>query len=59
MLCISRPVGVRRGIANEVQLIPLLEANGFTVAAMEGMAVKQQAELLSRADFLVTPLAGP
>ena len=57
-LYISRPAGVRRGIANEAELIPLLEANGFMVTAMEGMSLKQQATLLSRADVLMSPHGG-
>lgn len=57
-LYISRPAGVRRGIANEAELIPLLEADGFHVTAMEGMSVRQQAELLSRADVLMSPHGG-
>lgn len=57
-LYISRPAGVRRGIANEAELIPLLEANGFMVTTMEGKSVKQQAELLSRANVLMSPHGG-
>ena len=57
-LYISRPAGVRRGISNELELLPLLEARGFQIATMEGTSVKDQAELLSRADVLVSPHGG-
>ena len=57
-LYISRPAGVRRGISNESELLPLLDARGFQIATMEGTSVKDQAELLSRADVLVSPHGG-
>jgi len=57
-LYISRPAGVRRGIANEEELLPILEDAGFTVTAMEGMSVDEQAQLLARADVLISPHGG-
>lgn len=57
-LYISRPEGVRRGILNEDAIKPLVEAAGFTVVAMEGMSVAEQAALLSRADALMAPHGG-
>ena len=57
-LYISRPEGVRRGILNEDELKPVLEAAGFTMVAMEGMSVSEQAALLSRADALMAPHGG-
>jgi len=55
---ISRPEGVRRGIRNEAQLVPLLKKAGFTIIAMEGLSVAEQASLLSRADVLMSPHGG-
>ncbi len=57
-LYISRPKGVRRGIANEAELLPLLEEAGYTVSTMEGMSVAEQAQLLARADVLISPHGG-
>ena len=57
-LYVSRPAGVRRGIANEAELVPLLEARGFKIAAMEGMSVNEQAELLAQCDVLMSPHGG-
>jgi len=57
-LYISRPAGVRRGVANEEELLPILEEFGYTVQAMEGMSVAEQAELLSRTDVLISPHGG-
>ncbi|MFT6305433.1 MAG: capsular polysaccharide biosynthesis protein [Halioglobus sp.] len=57
-LYISRPEGIRRGILNEAEIKPLVEAAGFTVVAMEGMSVTEQAALLSRADALMAPHGG-
>ncbi len=57
-LYITRPKGVRRGIANEEEFLPLLEEFGFTIMAMEGLSVAEQAELLSRADVLISPHGG-
>jgi len=57
-LYITRPKGVRRGIANEEEFLPLLEESGFTIKAMEGLSVAEQAELLSRADVLISPHGG-
>ncbi len=57
-LYISRPNGVRRGIANEEALIPILKAAGYTVTAMEGMSVLEQSQLLAKADVLISPHGG-
>lgn len=57
-LYISRPKGVRRGISNEEEFIPLLEEAGFTIQAMEGLSVAEQAALLSRADVVMSPHGG-
>ena len=57
-LYVSRPEGVRRGIANEAELLPILKARGFQIATMEGMSVRAQAELLSQTDVLVSPHGG-
>lgn len=57
-LYITRPKGVRRGIANEHEFLPLLEEAGFTIMAMEGLSVAEQAALLARADVLMSPHGG-
>jgi capsular polysaccharide biosynthesis protein len=57
-LYISRPKGVRRGITNEHEILPLLEEAGFTIMAMEGLSVAAQAALLARADVLMSPHGG-
>lgn len=57
-LYISRPEGVRRGISNEAELRPHLEAAGFTMMAMEGLTVDEQVALLSRVDVLMSPHGG-
>jgi len=57
-LYITRPSGVRRGIANEDEFLPLLEERGFTIMAMEGLTVAEQAELLSRAEVLISAHGG-
>jgi len=57
-LYISRPQGVRRGVANEAQLLPILRRAGFTIESMEGMSVVDQAQLLARADVLISPHGG-
>lgn len=57
-LYISRPAGVRRGIMNEAELLPMLRDAGFTITAMEGLSVAEQAALLSRADVLMSPHGG-
>lgn len=57
-LYISRPTGVRRGIANEDELLPILEEAGYMVSTMEGMSVAEQAQLLARADVLISPHGG-
>lgn len=57
-LYITRPAGVRRGISNETEIIPLLKDAGFTMMAMEGLSVAEQAALLSRADVLMSPHGG-
>jgi alginate O-acetyltransferase complex protein AlgJ len=57
-LYISRPEGIRRGILNEADIKPLVEAAGFTMVVMEGMSVAEQAGLLSRADAVMAPHGG-
>lgn len=57
-LYISRPKGVRRGIANEHEILPLLEEAGFTIMPMEGLSVVEQAALLARTDVLMSPHGG-
>jgi len=57
-LYISRPEGVRRGVANEAQLLPILRRAGYTIESMEGMSVIEQAQLLARADVLISPHGG-
>lgn len=57
-LYISRPEGVRRGISNEAEIIPLLQDAGFTVMAMEGLSVPEQAALMARVDVLMSPHGG-
>ncbi len=57
-LYISRPAGVRRGVANEQQLIPILRRAGYTIQSMEGMSVIDQAQLLARADVVISPHGG-
>lgn len=57
-LYISRPTGVRRGVANEQALLPILRREGYTVASMEGLSVNEQAQLLARADVVISPHGG-
>lgn len=57
-LYITRPAGVRRGISNEGEFLPLLHKAGFTVMPMEGLSVADQAALLARADVLMSPHGG-
>jgi len=57
-LYITRPRGVRRRIANEKEIIPLLEQAGFTIMAMEGLSVADQAALMSRVDVIMSPHGG-
>ncbi len=57
-LYISRPKGVRRGVSNEDELIPILENAGYTISAMEGMSVEEQAALLATADVVISPHGG-
>lgn len=57
-LYISRPKGVRRGVANEEALLPVLEHHGYTVRAMEGMSIAEQAALLARTEVLISPHGG-
>jgi len=57
-LYISRPEGVRRGVSNEQELLPILEEFGYTVKAMEGLHVAEQAALFSQADVIVAPHGG-
>lgn len=57
-LYVGRPPGVRRGVANESAMRPLLEAAGFDIVVMEGRTVAEQARLLARADVLIAPHGG-
>lgn len=57
-LYITRPPGVRRGISNEDEFLPLLRQAGFTIMAMEGLSVAAQAALLARTDVLMSPHGG-
>jgi len=57
-LYISRPPGVRRGVANEPQILPILRSAGFVIESMEGMSVIEQAQLLARTDVLISPHGG-
>lgn len=57
-LYISRPTGVRRGISNEQELLPILLEHGFEIVKMEGMSVTEQAQLLSECNTLVSPHGG-
>lgn len=57
-LYITRPEGVRRGIRNEHEFLPLLEEAGFVTKAMEGLSVAEQAALLARTDVLMSPHGG-
>lgn len=57
-LYVSRPKGVRRGVANEDELLPVLKEFGYTVKAMEGLSVSEQAALFSQADVIVAPHGG-
>jgi len=57
-LYIGRPAGVRRGLLNEAEIKPLVEAAGFTMVVMEGMSVSEQVSLLSRADAVISPHGG-
>jgi alginate O-acetyltransferase complex protein AlgJ len=57
-LYVTRPAGVRRGIENEEELLPILEKHGYTVRAMEGLNVVEQADLFSRADVIASPHGG-
>ena len=54
-LYVRRPEGVRRGISNEAELLPLLEAADIEPVAMEGRSIREQAGLLARADVVVGP----
>lgn len=57
-LYVSRPNNVRRGIENEAELIPIFKEFGYTVCAMEGKSVTEQAALFNRADVVVSPHGG-
>lgn len=57
-LYVSRPKGIRRGVSNEEELLPVLEEFGYTVKAMEGLSVSEQAALFSQADVIVAPHGG-
>ena len=49
---------MRRGVANQARMRPLLEAAGIESVAMEGRSVREQAMLLARADVVVAPHGG-
>jgi len=57
-LYISRPEGVRRGVANEAELLPILRKAGYTISPMEGLSVNEQSQLLARADVVISPHGG-
>ena len=50
---VIRPLGVRRQVSNSDAVHALLEAEGFTVVAMEGLTVRQQAALFANARIIV------
>ena len=57
-LYLARPTGVRRGVANEAELRPVLEAAGIEPVVMDGRSVREQALLMARADVVVAPHGG-
>jgi len=57
-LYVTRPKGVRRGISNEDELMPLLKSYGYHVVAMEGLSIQEQAQLLARTDVLIAAHGG-
>ena len=57
-LYLARPEGVRRGVANEAGMLPLLEAAGIERVVMEGLSVAEQARLLADADVVVAAHGG-
>lgn len=57
-LYVSRPEGVRRGITNEDEFRPILEAAGFEFVVMEGLSVAEQASLMADVDVLMSPHGG-
>ncbi|MBX2838407.1 MAG: DUF563 domain-containing protein [Gammaproteobacteria bacterium] len=57
-LYISRPQGVRRGVSNEQEFRPMLEAAGFEFVVMEGLSVSEQATLMADVDVLMSPHGG-
>jgi len=57
-LYITRPEGVRRGVENESELLPIFKAHGFEVLAMEGLTIGEQAAILSDTTVLASPHGG-
>lgn len=57
-LYLARPEGKRRGISNEAELAPVLEAAGVEKVVIEGRSVREQAMLMARADVVVAPHGG-
>ena len=57
-LYVSRPEGVRRGISNEQELLPILKEFGYQVMPMEGLSFADQVKLMSRVGVLVTAHGG-
>ncbi len=57
-LFIQRPDGVRRGVKNQPELTQLLESYHFQSVTMEGMTIRQQAELLNQASVIVSTHGG-
>lgn len=52
---ISRALAGRRGLSNEAQIIPLLEARGFVVVHPDAHSFPEQMRILNSADFIVAP----
>lgn len=57
-LFIQRPAGVRRGVINQEELTELLESHDFQSVTMEGMTIRQQAELFKKASVIVSTHGG-
>jgi len=57
-LYVSRPEGVRRGVSNEKELLPILEEFGYTVKKVEGLSISEQATLFNQADVIIAPHGG-
>ena len=55
---VSRPKGVRRGVENEEELLPVLTDHGFEIHKMEGLSVAEQAELFSQSRVVVSAHGG-